>query len=201
MLAASVSVFSASVRGKNLGVSDATAFSPTEAAPKEQDSPPGVDHAAKRLRFDIAGGFALGWAHSSRVDTGALVPTLVVNLGVQFGDKAAVYAHVEGGSLLFMNQGGAYLVGEWTPDRQVSLGTGLGYESMNNESCCGSDSVRNEWSALSVPLLINFKLGAPPPEKARRADLRLGLEAAAGLEPSTGTLGGHWGIAFGGTWM
>jgi hypothetical protein len=50
-------------------------------------------------------------------------------------------------------------------------------------------------------LLINFNLGAPHPEKARRAAMRLGLEAAAGLEPPTGTLGGHWGIAFGGTWM
>jgi hypothetical protein len=129
------------------------------------------------------------------------VPTLVVNLGVQFGDKAALYAHVEGGSLLFMNQGGAYLVGEWTPDRKVSLGTGLGYESMNGFWSCGCDGVRNEWSALSVPLLINFNLGVPHPEKARRAAMRLGLEGAGGLELATRTLGGHWGIAFGGTWM
>jgi hypothetical protein len=185
----------------------ATAFAQTEPAMVTHDSAPnaeradGVDRSAPRLRFGVSGGLALGKALSARVDSFALTPTLVIDLGVQLGDDWALYGHAAGGSLLFLNQGEAYLVGEWTPRRWVSFGTGIGYDGMSVELVCDCQGTRSNWSGVSVPLLIGFNFGSPRADQARRAFWRLGFEGAGGVEPATGTLGWHGGLAFGGAWM
>jgi hypothetical protein len=180
---------------------------PAAAAARADEYPPAahdaaVDRTAPRLRFDVAGGFAAGSAQSSRVSAAAVVPTLVVDLGVQLGDRWALFGHATGGSALAWNLGGAYLVGEWTPLRWISVGTGVGYASWNSWNLCGCDAQRSEWSGISVPLLIGFNLGGGRREAAtRRAALRLGLEGVGGYDASTETAGWHGGLAFGGAWM
>jgi hypothetical protein len=105
----------------------------------------------------------------------------------------------------------AYAIAEWTPRPWISLGTGAGVDHMSSgyvvNPGCGTtgsgacSSPRADWTGVSVPLLIGFNFGCPHPERPRHSALRLGLEGAGGVEPSTGINGWHTGVAFGGAWM
>jgi hypothetical protein len=163
---------------------------------------PGVERPAPRLRFDVSGGFAVGVASNSQnspqVSASAIVPTVVVDVGVQLADPWALYGRVAGGSALVSHQGEAYLIGEWTPRRWISLATGIGVDYLGAPQ---PGPIRGDWAGVSVPLLVGFNVDCPPPEGARRSALRLGLEGAAGSEPGTGVPGWHVGAAFGGAWM
>jgi hypothetical protein len=185
----------------------ATAFAQDAAWPALTDShenadrPPRPESSEPRLRFDVAGGFTAGVASSARVAAFAFVPTLVVDLGDQFGDEWALYGHAGVGTALFFNQAEAYLIGEWTPRRWISVGTGLGVDAMSLFGFCDCQGVRKDWSGASLPLLVGFNFGQPDPQQARRAALRLAFEGAGGVEPATGTIGVHGGLSLGGAWM
>jgi hypothetical protein len=185
----------------------ATAFAQDVASPALSDAhpnadrPPRPDLSEQRLRFDVAGGFTAGVASSARVAAFAFVPTLVVDLGAQLGDEWALYGHAGAGTAMFFNQAEAYLIGEWTPRRWISVGTGLGVDAMSLWGFCDCQDVRKDWNGASLPLLVGFNFGRPDPQRARRAALRLAFEGAGGVEPATGTIGWHGGLSFGGAWM
>jgi hypothetical protein len=58
---------------------------------------PGFERPAPRLRFDVAGGAAYGFANSpQRVDVTTIVPTIVLDLGVQLDDSGALTSAGQG---------------------------------------------------------------------------------------------------------
>jgi hypothetical protein len=124
---------------------------------------------------------------------------VAVDLGVELGDAAAVYVRGEGsgfGAPPFASDAAVYLVGEWTPRHWLSVASGLGYELMappamcNGFGGCGTDYPH--WTGLSVPLILVFNvLQVRLPDGVHRAAVRIGLEGAAGLSPSTDAYDWH----------
>ncbi len=167
----------------------------SSAAGESDDSP--------HVRFDLMGGVMGGGAGSAHVSAGALVPAMKLDLGVQLSDHAALYGRVEGGTLLLLNEGAAYLVGEWSPTRLLSVGTGVGYEGMSLAwigGCEGPSCIRNSWAGISAPLLLALDLGRSRSQAEHGVSLRIELVGAAGYEVATGTWGGHGFLGVGGTW-
>src|ERR1700733_11433333 len=119
------------------------------------------------LRFDLAVGVLAGSAQSERVSAVSVAPALTLDLGAQLGDHAAVFARLEGGTILFANEGAAYLISEWTPHPVISLGTGIGYAGMSDSWIGGSAGpagsiVLNSWSGVSVPFVLGFNVQRRP---------------------------------------
>jgi hypothetical protein len=163
----------------------------------------GVDRSAARLRLDLAGTFTAGQAKSSRVDSFALGPGLALDLGAQLGDHAAVYVRGETSTIFpFTLQAAGYVIGEWTPVRRFSIGSGLGYEMMLRycQGCTSAEPNPN-WAGVSFPLILGLNVGAIAPARATRTFLRIGLEGAVGYEASTGTVGWHSMLSAGVAWM
>jgi hypothetical protein len=169
-------------------------------------APPGVtyvDRSVPRLRLDLAGTFAVGQAKSSRVDSFELGPGLALDLGAQLGDHAAVYARGETSTIFpFTFQAAGYVIGEWTPVRRFSIGSGLGYEMMERycQGCTSSDPDPN-WAGISFPLILGLNIGAIARARATRTVLRIGLEGAVGYQPSPETVGWHSTLTVGVAWM
>jgi hypothetical protein len=169
-------------------------------------APPGattVDRSVPRLRLDLAGTFAAGRAKSSRVDTFELGPGLALDLGAQLGDRAAVYARGETSTLFpFTFQAAAYVIGEWTPVRHFSIGSGLGYEMMASYcQGCSPQEPSPRWAGVSFPLILGLNIGPVAPARATRTVLRIGLEGAVGYEASSDTVGWHTTLTVGVAWM
>jgi hypothetical protein len=157
------------------------------------------DSSSARLRFDLLGGVMAGSASSARVSAFAAAPALKLDLGVQIGDHAALYARAEGGTALLLNEGAVYFIGEWSPTSLLSVGTGIGYEGMSFlwVGGCESQCIQNSWSAVSVPFLFAVDL---PHSAKTGARLRFEVELAGGYDPRTETWGGHGFLGIGGTW-
>jgi hypothetical protein len=129
---------------------------------------------------------------------------LTLDLGVQFNRNLAFYARASGSTLIVLNQASLYGVIEYSPVEGVSLGTGLGWDGMaalfysDVEACCGSGrSVRNRWSALSIPAIVGFNFGHRDAMNGRLRAFRLGLEGAVGVEPASGAVGWHAALSLG----
>jgi hypothetical protein len=162
------------------------------------------------LRFDFTSGVIAGSAQSPLVSTFSLSPALILDLGAQLSPHAALFARVEGGTSLLTSEGGAYLIGEWTPHPVISLATGVGYEGMSFLSVGGCDKavmtcIDNSWSGISVPFIVGFNLqprrAAVAGQGERHGRLRLELEAAGGYEARTQTWGMHAFAGVAVTWM
>jgi hypothetical protein len=189
----------------------AVAASPAVAFAQDKDGATiPRDASATRLRFDIAGTLVGGAASSRNVSAIVAAPGLTLDLGTQLGDRAAIYVRAEVASDLVTSQGAIYAIGEWTPTRWFSLGSGLGYDAISTVAMAGDASIcslppcisiSNNWSGISVPLIVGFNLGSGEPGRARRSMFRIGLEGAAGYAASTQTFGIHGVLAFGGAWM
>ncbi len=117
--------------------------------------------------------------------TGALDPTLQLDLGVRINRYVSVYARGEFGTIVLAGQAAAYAIAEWTPIPRLSLGTGIGVDAM---AAWGD----GPWSGVSIPLILGFDVA-----RWNRNALRIGLEAAGGLDPSTSFCGGHAALTFG----
>lgn len=129
---------------------------------------------------------------------------LTLDLGVQFNRNLAFYARASGSTLIVLNQASLYGVIEYSPVEGVSLGTGLGWDGMaalfysDVEACWGSGrSVRNRWSALSIPAIVGFNFGHRDAMNGRLRAFRLGLEGAVGVEPASGAVGWHAALSLG----
>ena len=120
-----------------------------------------------------------------QVDAAALNPTLQLDLGVRFNLHVGAFIRGEAGTSGLASQAAAYAIVEWTPAPRWSLGTGIGWDGMVIWQ-------GTAWSAVSIPLVAGFDV-AP----LNRGALRIGLEAAAGLDPSTSTVGWHAALTFG----
>jgi hypothetical protein len=134
--------------------------------------------------------FAFGRASPSgmkgpEVNAAALNPTLHVDLGVRINRYFSIYARGEAGTIILASQAAAYGIFEWTPVPRLSLGTGIGWDGMAVWQGTG-------WSAVSIPLIAGFDV-----TRWNRSALRIGLEVAPGLDPSTSTYGWHAAITFG----
>jgi hypothetical protein len=154
------------------------------------------------LRFDFGVGVLGGSAQSTRVSAVSTAPALKLDLGAQLGDHAALFARVEGGTILLANEGAAYFVTEWTPLPPMSIGAGIGYEGISIAWYSGCDArvgpcIQNSWSGVSVPLLLTLNLqprsaaGGGGTGAKHPGSLRLELEGAAGYDPRTETSGVH----------
>ncbi len=117
--------------------------------------------------------------------TGALNPTLQLDLGVRINRNVSVYARGEVGTIVLAGQAAAYAIAEWTPVPRVSLGTGIGADAM---AAWGD----GPWSGVSIPLILGLDV-----TRWNRSALRLGLEAAGGLDPSTSFYGWHAALTCG----
>jgi hypothetical protein len=121
----------------------------------------------------------------AEVDAGALNPTLHLDLGVRINPYVSAYARGEAGTIILASQAAAYGIVEWTPMPRLSLGTGIGADFMVVSGGSG-------WSAVSIPLIVGVDVNS-----WNRSVLRIGLEVAAGLQPSTSTYGWHAALTFG----
>jgi hypothetical protein len=141
---------------------------------------------AARLRLDLAGTFTAGQAKSTRVDSFALGPGLALDLGAQLGDHAAVYVRGEASTIFpFTFQAAGYVIGEWTPVRRFSIGSGLGYEMMLSY-CQGCTSLEPNpnWAGVSFPLILGLNIGAIAPARATRTFLRIGSKEPWATRPA-----------------
>jgi hypothetical protein len=188
----------------------ALAEAPASAAP-----PHPAMEAFPTFRVDLLGGVmgggasnGLGIVEGSRrtlVSAAALVPAVKLDLGVQLSERAALFARIEGGSDLLSNEGAAYLVGEWSPAKMFSVGTGVGYESLGLLSplgggCTADGCTMNSWSAVSVPLILAIEPRRGQPDGAHGGSWRFEIEAGGGYDPKTEAWGAHGFISVGGTW-
>lgn len=187
----------------------ALAAPPAPAAPP----PPAATESFPTFRVDLLGGVmgggasnGLGIVQGSRrtlVSAAALVPAVKLDLGLQLSERAALFARIEGGSDLLSNEGAAYLVGEWAPAKMFSIGTGVGYESMGfimGEGCTVDGCTLNQWSAVSVPLILAIEPRRGKPDGAHGGSWRFEIEAGGGYDPKTEAWGAHGFISVGGTW-
>jgi hypothetical protein len=128
-----------------------------------------------------------GWGGAPQTThlTGALDPTLTLDLGVRINRYVSVYARGEFGTIVVAGQAAAYAIAEWTPVPRVSLGTGIGADAM---AAWGDGA----WSGVSIPLIAGFDVA-----RWNRNALRIGLETAGGLDPSTSFYGWHAAVTFG----
>jgi hypothetical protein len=133
----------------------------------------------------VAFGRPLPPAKGPFINAGALNPTLQLDLGVRINRYVSVYARGEAGTVILASQAAAYGIVEWTPVPRVSLGTGIGADAMAFYSWSG-------WSGVSVPLIAGVDVTS-----WNRSALRIALEGAAGLQPSTSTYGWHAALTFG----
>jgi hypothetical protein len=169
-----------------------------------------------RPRFDLFVGVLGGGAggrttQGVTVSTGSIAPALKLDLGAQIGEHAAIFARVEGGTILLADEGAAYIASEWTPIPAVSLGTGIGYEGISftwigGDACNASRTpcIQNSWSGVSVPLFVSFNIPRhrhDPAGKPPHGGLRLELEGASGYDVRTETWGFHLFAGIGWTWM
>jgi hypothetical protein len=164
-----------------------------------------------RSRFDVFVGVLAGEAQSPKVSTASVAPAVKVDLGVQLGDHAAVFARAEAGTLVLSSEGAAYLASEWTPIPALSLGTGIGYEGISfvwvGGQECGpgrGSCINNSWSGVSVPLFAAFNIPRhrhDPAGGPSDGGLRLELEGASGYSVSSETWGFHLFAGVGWTWM
>jgi hypothetical protein len=117
--------------------------------------------------------------------TGALNPILTLDLGVRINRYVSVYARGELGTILLGGQAAAYAIAEWSPVPRLSLGTGIGADAM---AAWGDGA----WSGASIPLIAGFDVA-----RWNRNALRIGLESAGGIDPSTSLYGWHAALTFG----
>jgi hypothetical protein len=166
-----------------------------------------ADHP--RFRLGVGGGVLAGIANGAsrdgktQVSAASLAPALQLDLGIQFSRHGALYLRGEAGSVFLLNHACGYLIGEWTPLRWISVGTGAGIDGMADlwidgaEPKPGETVIRNSWTAVSVPLVIGLQFISEDDwnrPKAKPA-LRIGLEGAVGVEPTTGVVGWHAGLS------
>jgi len=188
---------------------------PAEQAATVSKTLPAPEDSAKdgpRFRFGIAGAVAGGRASGvtsagTRVSSAVLGPGLQLDLGAQLRRDLAVFVRGEGASILWFSGASAYLVAEWTPIRLLSVGTGLGADTMVGPYFAAGDCPagsycppeRTGWTGLSVPLVVGLQLiDAADWEGHRRTSaLRLGLEVAAGVEPRSWVFGWHANLTAG----
>jgi hypothetical protein len=151
----------------------------------------GADPIHVRLGVAVGGvvGFARDDTSGQSVSVGSLGPALHLDLGAQLTRQAAVYLHGEVATSGITREAAGYLVGEWTPLRWLSLGTGVGVDAMSDFCGCGEPE---QWSAVSIPVLVGLDVW-----RRDRHALRIGLEWAGGDERSTRTFGWHTALTFG----
>jgi hypothetical protein len=164
-----------------------------------------------RVRFDLFVGVMAGEAQGRNVSTASIAPALKLDLGVQIGEHAAVFARAEGGTLLLADEGAAYLASEWTPVPALSLGTGIGYEGISfnwpGSGACDANRapcIQNSWSGVSVPLFVAFNIPPhrrDPAGESSYAGVRLELEGAGGYDATSETWGFHFFAGVGWRWM
>lgn len=166
-----------------------------------------VDHP--RFRLGVGGSVMVGSASGTsrdgktQVSAGSLAPELQLDLGIQINRHGALYLRGAVGSVFLLNHASGYLIGEWTPLRWLSLGTGVGADGMAIIWMGGADpkpgetAFHNNWTAVSVPLVIGFQFIGEDDWNSPKAKpaLRIGLEVAAGVEPTTGVAGWHAGVS------
>ncbi|MGC4116315.1 MAG: RNA polymerase sigma factor [Myxococcales bacterium] len=92
------------------------------------------------------------------------LPSFQLDLGIQINRHGALYLRGGAGSVFLLNHASGYLVGEWTPLRWFSLGTGIGIDGMaiawfggGAEPKPGENTNRNTWTAVSVPVIIGLQ--------------------------------------------
>jgi hypothetical protein len=178
-----------------------------EQAPVSEVSRPAPVESEDGPRFRLGAGGAVlfGSANGAsrdgkQVSAGSLAPALQLDLGIQINRHGALYLRGEGGTVALLSQATGYLVGEWTPVRWLSVGTGVGLDGMAMMwigGCEGDRCIRNHWWGVSVPLIVGFQFISEKDWDAPGAKpaLRIGLEGAAGVEPSTGVVGWHAGLS------
>lgn len=156
---------------------------------------------APRLRFGGGGGFWGGRAQSNATVTAvaveaiALNPGLYVDLGAQLSDRFALYARGEAGSLIVIGNAAAYAIGEWSPHDIVSIGTGIGVDSIGQPN-----SATKGWLGFSVPLIVGLNFGGEDGGRstsARRSVFRLAFELAVGDRPQIAAVGWHAAVTLG----
>jgi len=167
----------------------------------EQRDPPRVSVAAgesgPRLRFGVGGTLSVGVGIGPQASAVELNPGLLIDVGLQINGALAVYLRGEGGTVLLMNHADAYAVAEWTPVDWLSLGTGMGVDAIQGSVDLGG----NTWIGASIPLVVGFNIGGRAGDDVPRRVFRIGLEFAAGVQPSDGSFGYHGGLGFGWTLM
>lgn len=172
-------------------------------------APPPPPADAPRFRFGIAGNLAGGRAKDRErgVNAASFGMGLTLDLGVQMNQHLAVYARASASTMVLVSQASLFGVVEYTPTRVLSLGTGIGWAGMVNhtmdsvtyESCCATyeRSQRGSWGGVSIPAIIGFNIAGRATEGGRRRALRLGLEGAVGIEPSSGVVGWQAALSVG----
>ena len=142
----------------------------------------------QRLRVGTALGFVLGVLQSYRGGQVTVwdMPNGMtqVQLGEQISPQAALYVRGELGMGVFLVRAGLHVVGEWSPVRWFSIGSGLGYDGWGSEY--------SSWWAVSIPLVASIAFW-----RHDHNALRLSVDATGGVEPSTGLLGGRGGVTLG----
>lgn len=146
-----------------------------------------------RFRFGVAAGASLLRAHTATLEFSF---DATLDLGVQLNDRIALFAHGSVGAGSLSNRASTYAVIELTPVDLVSIGTGLGWDHyvFDHEGRCFAEAIdpvtlscsHHVWNGMSVPLIVSLNLGGRGNEHARRHGLRLSVEGAFGVNPSTG---------------
>jgi hypothetical protein len=160
-----------------------TAAPSVDASAPEQEP---VRSDGARARFGI-GTFGM-------VGTDQGLPTLGLSLqlGAQINDAWAVYAQLQGSSLLFIyNVGSAALMVERTFGNIVSVGTGVGYITSSRHilNWDGFNAQPDPFmQGVQVPLRVQFNFG-PQPTGASRNRFFVAAEAATGVVQGNETNG------------
>ncbi|MEZ4409945.1 MAG: hypothetical protein R3A52_26235 [Polyangiales bacterium] len=144
------------------------------------------------LRFGVAGTVSGGrFAHSSdpapQGDVWVAGPGVAIDLGVQFNDRLAAYAHGLAASCVFLSAGALEAMVEYSPTPLYSVALGVGWTGFLNLPFDSDSSARAKgWSGLSIPMIVALNLGAGRQPSGRVAAFRLGGEAAVGISPGSG---------------
>lgn len=161
------------------------------------------DEVDTRLRYGLSLGGTL--SRSLRSGEGTDTVDVSLDLGVQLNDRAAVFARGSAGWLFQSHRASATVMLEFTPIAQVSFAAGLGWDHFvdaaeancarvdANAFTCG----HRVWNGASVPLTVNLNFLTRGDGVARRRGVRLTLEGALGVDPSTGEVAGHAGVSVG----
>ncbi len=137
-------------------------------------------------------------------DFGIGVTGLSLQLGVQLNDRYAVYALVQGSTLLALdNMGNASLMVERQFLGRLSVATGVGVSGHATLAVEGGPAENG--AALDVPLRIALNLGAQQPERARQSRYYVAIDGGLGAVVSSegrnvwlpGSVAGYAGVSFG----
>ena len=148
---------------------------------------------AETPRVDgLRGRFAVGVMGAMGSDQGLPSFGLSLQLGAQLNDTWAVYAQLEGSSLLFFyNVGSAALMADATFADLITVGAGVGYVTSNRHtvdlSGLGGEPDRN-MQGVQVPLRVQLNLG-PTTSSALRHRFFIAAEGAAGFVRGNDTNG------------